>query len=313
MLTTLNKEALAELAFKIWSAIGFRRGLTGQEVREAIESASTGADILALLLVSPDGQIVLQGLARWAWESFPSILLGHKYAAALLATETPLSILREVAPPWEGFMIDVPTGLLWVNDPALGRDVEVRRILACQIMHEGSPGPSPGGLKWAWLAFTESHVSLWRYGVDAEGLLPPDLEGNAWEGSPLLLDTTDQDDRTCTLIGRLILNTCLAMRDPDFIREAGPGHEIHRRAAARQMRPLRPVPRIFRVGKDVSIDLRGVVRNYLQHGKKLQATQYVIGHWKRVPYGPNSSLRKIVWIMPYERGPDTTEMVGIRL
>jgi len=303
MRATMTKEELAAFAHRLWATCGFRSGLSGNEVQHCTSSAP----IIEMLGSLPDGQIVIQGLVRWAWSGYPTLLLGHRYAAALLATETPMAHVRAVEPPWDGFMIDVPNELLWINDPdpAVNRDVEIRRIIACRVPHENTTAP-----RWAWIAITESSVTMWRYGVTAEQLLPGNLDGNAWEGSPLMLDTTDQDVRTSALVGRLILNVCLAVQDPDLVRETGPGHEAFRRAA-HTGNHHRPVPRIFRVGKGIQIDLRQAVHAFLRSGKRLQTEQVVTGHWKLQPYGPKHSKRKLVWIEPYERGPDAAKISGV--
>ena len=39
-------------------------------------------------------------------------------------------------------------------------------------------------------------------------------------------------------------------------------------------------------------------------GKKLELRVRVSGHWRRQPCGPKSSLRKLMWIQPFWRGPE---------
>lgn len=291
------KDNLAALAWELWGVCGFRRGLPGEEVTGLIREGYQDGVLLAAT-GTPDGQVMLQGLIRWAWEGYPTLVLGHKYAAALLATQTSREAMQAVEAPWEGFMIEVPNGLLSVFDPEYGREVDVRRLIVSKIEHMG------GEKRWAWIAITETYVTLWRYGVVNEDLLPGTLTDNAWDGSPLMLDLTDRDERANSLIGRLILHTCLAIQDGTLVREIGPGHRIFKDVTRKGSRPSAPVLRTFQVGKGIILDLREAVRNYLLHGAKLQIRSYVNGHWKMQPYGPQQALRKPKWIEPYGRGPD---------
>lgn len=102
-----TKEELAKLGWDLWEACGFQRGLNGVEVSELVE---VGMDdpLIPYALETPDGQIALQGLVRWAGEGFPTLVLGHKYTAALLATQTSKEAIQAAESPWEGFVIEVP-------------------------------------------------------------------------------------------------------------------------------------------------------------------------------------------------------------
>jgi hypothetical protein len=44
--------------------------------------------------------------------------------------------------------------------------------------------------------------------------------------------------------------------------------------------------------------------------KRLDKRFIVRGHWKRQPYGPESSLRKLIFIKPYFKGPDMAELLN---
>jgi len=54
--------------------------------------------------------------------------------------------------------------------------------------------------------------------VKTADLLPATITGpDLSEVSPFPLAVTEQDERVCSLIGRLIVNTCLAMSDPERV------------------------------------------------------------------------------------------------
>jgi hypothetical protein len=44
-------------------------------------------------------------------------------------------------------------------------------------------------------------------------------------------------------------------------------------------------------------------------GWKLSYRFWVRGHWRNQPYGPERSLRKLIWIEPFQKGPDFAEQI----
>ena len=62
----------------------------------------------------------------------------------------------------------------------------------------------------------------------------------------------------------------------------------------------------FQLARDVKIDCRAAVRDYV---RGLAASSPVVqslvrGHWKRQPHGPGGTERKTIFIEPYWRGPE---------
>lgn len=47
-------------------------------------------------------------------------------------------------------------------------------------------------------------------------------------------------------------------------------------------------------------------------GRSLDHPVWVRGHWKRQPYGEGRLLRRMIWIRPYLKGPDTAEYMKAR-
>lgn len=254
------------------------------------------------LVASADGQLTAIGLTRWAENGFPQITMGHKYCAALLCTGTDEETLAFVQPPWSAFFIEVPPGMLPVNSTTQG-DTEVRRILVMQLQHKTK------GKTWGYIAYTDTLITMWRFGADVSELEPPSIEGEEHFAHLLQSEEfTSQDRRVSTLIGRLIINTCLAMSDKSNIKPIGPGHKTY--AASRNKKDERELSvRTFQVGAPVTLDLRDDLKAYVRHGPRkpgggapsVQVT--VRGHYKLQPYGPRSSLRKVIWRQPFRRGP----------
>ena len=239
-----------------------------------------------------DGQIALMSLPRWAQCGYPEIQLPETYAAALLATGVTEDILPWVRPPFRTFLLEVPNGLL-VLDTEYGT-TPVRVIL---VHHD------PVSEKWAYAAWTASPTCLWRFGVTTANLLPPSLPGYDMTESALFpLTVTEQDERVAGLIGRLIVNTCLAMSDPSRVRPPKDWPAAGQRAGARRGGGL-PRTSIFRVGKPLERDFRPAVRDYIAGRKRgLSVQTLVAGHWKMQPHGPGFSLRELIYVEPYWRG-----------
>lgn len=247
-----------------------------------------------------DGQISALGLARWAHNGFPQVVMGHKFCASLLCTGMGEDALEQVKPPWSSFIIEVPDGILPLDSQKFG-SLSVRRILVCQMHSDRLGGPA-----WAYVAFTETVMSLWRFGVSTAELLPPVLEHATYlDADPTSEQLTSQDERVTTLIGRLIINTCLAMSDKDSVKKIGPGHKAH--AGNWNKRTERePIVRTFQVGKPVTLDLRDHVRSYVLHGARAAPTVQTLvrGHFKTQRHGPKNSLVKVIWRLPFWRGPE---------
>jgi hypothetical protein len=187
------------------------------------------------------------------------------------------------------------------------------------LPEEIRPPSSKQVWKWRWLSFSTTGQHLWRNGSsqtlvtpvrlsayeEVEGPMPPSMQ-LAFE------EQMDHDARLYDLIGRLILNTCLAMSDPDNIRQVGSSHK--RYAAREDRRQGPPEQRVFQVGKPIQLDCREAVRRFLgqkRAGAKLSVQVLVRGHWKNQPYGPKHTLRRRQWIEPYWKG-DSEAPIPVR-
>lgn len=278
--------------------------LTQQEVLDALaKSAHEAFDerVAAILLASiatPEGQLASLSQFYWAQEAFPQITMPHKYAAALLATAVPTDLLDAVRAPWMCFRIDVPDGLIQLDNPRVGPE-SVRHLWVLRLPHEQY------GTAWAYRMVTGSALEFWRFGVPTEELVPKAGDDGGADKDPLLIQVTDLDERAAHLAGVLIINLCLAMTNPDMVRESGPGHQRWRDAKRRDARLPEPAVRSFQVGKPVKHDFRGAVASFLAgESTKLSVQSRVAGHYRAQPFGPKASQRKIIWVEPYWRGPE---------
>lgn len=264
-------------------------------------------------LQSAEGELSAIGLIRWVHAGFPSVQMGHRYAAALLTTNATAEAIDMARPPFTAFMIELPDGLLCIENPSTKEPEPLRRILVSRIQS----ARLPDGWAWAYTAYTETGITIYRFGVSGQELLPPTIDedilpdGRQKIRDPLDFEVTKADERVMGLVGKLIVNTCLAMSDPTQVREIGRSHEAWKK---RQSRPSssgnvrdfpEPVVRVFQVGKPVKHDFREVVREYVAGARKSTSVQVLVaGHYKMQPHGPRNSLRKLIWREPFWRGPD---------
>lgn len=262
---------------------------------EALEVAMASS-----FLYMPLDQITSCFAARWADQAFPTFRMGHKYAAALMSTS--VSVTEDaIRPPFKAFLIEVPDGLISIIDPNTSQTHDVRYLLAHAIMISGE-------ITWNFAATTTGRVTIWQHGHSTAKMLEeiPVGEGHDWSAYSFGMPLEERDQRVNFLLQRLILNTCLAVANPDNISPVG-------KKATKAMSPSamrssnEPLVRTFIVGKPIELDCREPVRDFLEGrkpGKKLSVQILVAGHWKSQPHGPKNSLRKVIWREPYWRGPD---------
>ena len=244
--------------------------------------------------------------AIWNIEAFPRVVLGsHTYAASLMATSIPVSHVPSVHAPWSVFALDIPDGLL-----TLSTGHKVRRV---RVLERKTDGLTED---WSLLVETE-HPTEWygsliaRLNLTADTLCRvTEMETEASLEVPSGVLLNDEHARLMTLIGRLVLNTCLALTDKESVREPSPGKG--KGAEAKRRREGGPVTHNFVVGKPITIDLRERVQGYLlgHHGHGgLTVQRLVSGHWKMQAHGPGQSQRRWQWIQPYWQGPEDCPIV----
>lgn len=304
----ITKDHLFNLGKLIWP-FSYRLADDDSGAAKALlERANTGVasrhaywTLLASELLLPQNQLAYSGSALWCHQGFPQIVMGHKYAAALMATKLSHDVAEQIRPPWRSFFIEVPHGLLFVDDNLLGRPATVTGLLVSSMYHHPS-----GKNRWAYFAITETQATLWQHGAATEHMLGDLVEG-VWEGTGLTEPLETLDKRCSTMIGRLILNVCLAMSDPANVKAPKDPKPAKKKGAHNERESSEPRLRTYQLGTTPNIDCREAVANYMRTGKTggaLNVQVMVAGHWRNVPHGPKSELRRVQWIEPYWKGPD---------
>jgi hypothetical protein len=263
----------------------------------------------------PDILVNMLG-ARWCDQGFPVVTMGEKYCAALTATDIPKDMAEEVEAPWKCFLIEIPgTDLLQVWDPDEEASVRVTRILvqrhlSPKVALPTEPVPEPTW-QWRWLAFSDTNQHIWRSGQAAEILEPVSFREQELhhyydpEREHAFVDQIAHDERLYITIGRLVINTCLALSNPENVKEIGSSHERYRNRSAKDPRTGPPEQRVYQLGQPIKVDCRSAVKEWLGGHRKSSTVnvQFLVrGHWRNQAHGPKMALRSRRWIEPYWKG-----------
>lgn len=258
-------------------------------------------------LMIPHEQMRIMWAARWVDQGCPRFVVEGPFAALLMSTDAGPEVAEMVVPPWKSFLIEIPLGLLPCYNDRTEKTIYLNRLCVQHVV------TSDGHPVWNLVVEGEDGLQLWRHGVRTEQLLQVDRE-DAWQredASEFLQDMGTQDERNLLMAGRLVVSLCLALSDPTVQRE-------QKKTKGRGVSKFRlnksgPEIRTFVVGKPVSIDCRQTVRDYVEgkkRGGRVTVQFLVRGHWRNQPHGPGNSLRKVIHIEPYWKGPEDGKIVS---
>jgi hypothetical protein len=250
------------------------------------------APIARLYLQNDGGAFQFCWSVIWAGCAFPRVVVGHRLAASLMATDPGEDMAALAVAPWPAYLIEVPGDLvpLEINGKpvsldvvAVGRDKGNGRT-SCAIMSKTSnqtlcmpvtlPVPSLDDDREAWQR---------------------ELEDPAATKQPL--------QRVAHCFVRLIVGVELEMSNPANVKAPQPPKRRKKGGESKAGR------RVHRLVREVSVDCRAAIRDYVQGRRQTAPSvrQLKRGHWKRQAHGPRSNLRKWIQIEPYwspkEEGP----------
>jgi hypothetical protein len=213
---------------------------------------------------------VFMGVA-WAACGFPQIVPSHKLAAALMATDLPENV--ELHLPWNSFAVVVPDGLL-------PEDASSSRYKSVDMIGLAISGEAKIGV---WIG----HKNHGIIGVDTFPSLGEMLACKSYE--------PEQE-----LLMRLLIGCILEMDSP----RAREGVRTSAIARKKSREDKRPTAWSFELKRDVKVDCRSWVRDYVSSGGTSPSVRSLVrGHQKRQRYGPGGALRKWIHIEPYWKGP----------
>ncbi len=276
--------------------------------------------------------VASDGYAEWAENAFPRVQMSHSFAAMLMATRVSVKELEHVQAPWTTFVIEIPEKLL----PIQAKDVE-SSITRIYVNTDFMPPVCPE--RWWSVCLQGPRIELTRAGTLVDlvtDLYPSDGDTPLVRLNPEtrpdprdapLTEEPDafwqaydqpQEDRVFELAARLMVGVCIMMteranytqRTQDLDKKLGELGNLRREIYAQRQEKL-PECRIYTLGKPVKLDLRLAVKAFVEGRTKgpMTVQRLVAGHHKNQPYGPNSSLRKWIFVEPYWQGPSDSPIV----
>lgn len=253
-----------------------------RDISSGIASVSTRCRSQRGLTIAEEADVTLRIAAPWVSCAMPLIQPSHKLAASLMATSVPSELLPEVVVPWSCFLVEVPEGLL----TGLGCNVV---YVGLRIV-EGS---------YSFLIFTRQNSFVEINSIESLSELAH-LKIPA--AASLKNSEKEEFARVVKLLGRLLLGCMIELDDESQktkIRQGPPksasSHE------PRRGKP--PAAWTFQIKREVKVDARAFVRDYIEKGGKgLSVQVFVRGFRRRQPYGPRNSLRRWQHIEPYWKG-----------
>jgi hypothetical protein len=252
--------------------------------------------------------------SEWSEHAFPRVQMSHSFASMLMATTISGKELPTVEAPWPAFMIEIPDKLL----PLQAKDVDSCILRVCVNSHL-----LPTAMPDRWWAYwiQGPRIELHRTGTLEDMAKPGRRERGELvhvdaprvdaRDAPITEDydafwdayDDDQEERIATLVHRLVVGVCVMMteranyteRTSDLKKKLGPYAERFEKA---------PESRVYTLGKPVKIDFRQAVRAFVEGRTRgpMTVQRLVAGHHKMQPHGPNSSLRKWIFVEPYWQG-----------
>lgn len=255
----------------------------------------------------------------------PRFRLSHGLAAKFALTDCDGIDPDELRLPFSTFMIELPfpQGPILMNDANLDRPVDSNIVIvnsynACDIPFEpvGAQrfdelvrGLAGRKRSTAWnqrhlsMLALSSKTAAYLYSflrVDEKIVIP---EPPTHEDNIHGLSFTDKDSRATTIAWRIIVNLVLYLRYTESGAASVPsGNAVNHEHGLNSI--------VYELGRDVKLErnLRDASRAFCISGKKpegwILAKRFVVrGHWKKQPYGPGRTERKMIFVEPYWKGP----------
>lgn len=253
-------------------------------------------------------QIMILGATKWVSCGLQQVEMGHKFCAAMLVSDVTQEVINEVRHPWPAFMIIVPDNLIFMWDDRKNKLVSIQKVLVLEVDNKHG--------RWAYMAWDKDmDLSIWRFGINTLRLLPPVEEGAKEEMTWGTVEMTDTDVRAASMVGRLIVTTCLALTMPEM-NKTPIDKRTHDAWLKVNGNPLRVKPEMpvsaFRIGKPITLDFRERVSEYSKTGRRgsrLEVRAMVQGHFKMQHYGKGNLQMKRIYREAYYRGPEDATML----
>lgn len=229
----------------------------------------------------------------WFRSGMPKVSIGSRHAAALICTRMPADAAPELRMPWPAFAIDIPEG---VGAELYG--LPVRQVFVHQnTVPDGFPGffDDLGEIKVSYCA-ASPRPDMFDVPVPISAVA--DLRQLAERADQL----GDDAQRGASALMLLALGVVAELNQP---RESAA--IAHGASKQRLNRRGEPIVSTFALSRDIKVDCREAVREYMRGARGTSPTvqSLVRGHWKKQPCGTARSDRRLIFVEPYWRGPET--------
>lgn len=224
---------------------------------------------------------------RWARCGFPLIAPTHRLAASLMWTVAPPEALSDERPPWSRFAIVLPGDMLSFPD-AYGNTAVAKHILVqadevrVSLIVEAD---APSDMMLTTVLY-DSAPNLAAFGEVS----------HAYDGT-----AGSMASRALTAARRLVLGSVLELGSVG----QPPEGSATRASGARNRKGLEPNAWTFKLSRDVVVDARPSLAEYLGGVGSPQRVQTLVrGHWQRYAVGLGREQREWRHKEPYWKGPE---------
>lgn len=250
-------------------------------------------------LRSTEGLLAVAG--TWGACGFPTVQIGHKHAASLMATHVPRESCPDVHVPWPSFVVQIPDGMVSV------RGLPVRLISLIDTKSSPTSLAIPDRYLFTVFTYDQKHAGQTSMACNDLGALGDVLSEDV--PAPWGVETDEQSRRTLTLLGRLMLGVVLELDAREHQEEIQRGPPVRKKAKPGRPKveapeaPQPASPWMFELRRDIQVDCRTWVSEYVEKGSRSQGVRRLVrGHARRQVWGKGRALRKWIWVEPYWSG-----------
>lgn len=252
---------------------------------------------------------------RWYSVGCPAVTIDRNLAASLMATEIAEEFIDAVRPPWECFIVRLPSDFMEKGDIPFTHLVVHRYV---QTFETDSFDEAPESARSAveklkehyrkmngtvWALFGRSNNIVHLAEIQKLAVLLGKEEGEFLISGSLEIGVLPED-RLVRALARLVVGICHLAEKPNAMRRKSTKKKQHNRWRFSKL----PLTTEYVLAPDIPVkfDCSEAIGAYLRGDRKaLPRFQYLVrGHWRNQAHGTGRIDRKRIWIQPYWKGPE---------
>lgn len=259
-----------------------------------------------------------QALREWTAFGFPNFVVSEGLGSLLSLTDCDLTP-SDIKFPFPNFRVELPPGLIPVDDPDSSGSIEVIHFRLHYAPHNAIFNRQRTLGEW----WGDIHTALRNNDPGQEIVSLLCLSGNIVYRNTVPANTTDWRDlefyweemselekNAARAAWKLLFNLASYIgAHKEEVDKAERRQKEVKEGAKRKWKPGPPVfSKIWELGRDIKISPQireaAVASNRNEGGYRLSKRLMVRGYWRSQPYGPKMSLRRQQWVQPYWKGPE---------